>query len=397
MSVSFPAGWPPPMSEGRRVVVLAGGDPEPAAFVRGAITDSDLVIAANGGSRLARDCDIVPHLLVGDVDSLAPEEAARLPAETLRWQHPQDKDASDLELALEAAFAVQPVEIVVLGGFGGRVDHMLVNVGLLHMGTARAIPVRLLSARGEALVVEGSAELDWPEGHLLTALAVTPQVTGVCLSGVAWPLQNATLEWGSSRGLSNVVRERPVRIALEKGRLLVLGSRGGRTVAVRRTWLELTDASRVASSPLDDAPHLRLERVERCTPSLYRFLYGETGRDYHWVDRGQWDDARLIAHLSQSGLEIWMLHERGGPAGWFELTREGDAVQLAYFGLLPGHLGRGLGAHLLVCASRRAFAMGATRVFVNTCTLDDAAAMPNYLKRGFTPYREDVYDVTLHD
>ena len=68
-----------------------------------------------------------------------------------------------------------------------------------------------------------------------------------------------------------------------------------------------------------------------------------------------------------------------------------------YFGLAPGFIGRGLGGWLLTCAVRQAFAMGASRMLLNTCTLDAAQALPNYLARGFSIVSEDQYllDVPL--
>ena len=83
---------------------------------------------------------------------------------------------------------------------------------------------------------------------------------------------------------------------------------------------------------------------------------------------------------------------RGAPAGYFELRRDDEAdVEIAYFGLLHQFLGRGLGAHLLTEAVERAWAIGATRVWLHTCSLDHPAALPNYVKRGFTAYRTEEY------
>jgi GNAT superfamily N-acetyltransferase len=79
------------------------------------------------------------------------------------------------------------------------------------------------------------------------------------------------------------------------------------------------------------------------------------------------------------------------PAGYFELRRQPDgAVEIAYFGLLPEFIGRGLGKFLLSEATRRAWELGATRVWLHTNTLDHAAALPNYLARGFSVVRTET-------
>jgi thiamine pyrophosphokinase len=358
--------------------------------VRGRIEEGDLVIAADGGARLALAADVVPHLLVGDEDSLSQAEVAALPATTLRWTHAVDKDWSDLELALHAAMGARVAAIDVLGAFGGRLDHLLVNLGLLHLAWGRA-SMRLLSARGEAFLLHGEEiRDDWSVDRIVTLVPLTPEVVDVTLVGFAFPLSGEILRWGSSRGLSNRVCSRPVRLAAGAGRLLVVAGPRQVEVEVHRTWLEMRAPD---ESKLGFLPGLRVERVEECSPAFYRWLYAEVGRDYHWVDRRGWSDVRIAAHLRDPRVSVWAMYERGAPAGWFELRREVDDIELAYFGLLPGRGGRGLGRHLLSCAIREAFAMGCVRLFVNTCSLDDPLALPNYRRRGFEPYREETYVV----
>ena len=75
----------------------------------------------------------------------------------------------------------------------------------------------------------------------------------------------------------------------------------------------------------------------------------------------------------------------GAPAGYFELRRDrAGGTEIVYFGLLPEFTGRGLGGFLLTMAVERAWSSGTERVWLHTNTLDHPAALPNYLKRGFT-------------
>jgi GNAT superfamily N-acetyltransferase len=162
-------------------------------------------------------------------------------------------------------------------------------------------------------------------------------------------------------------------------------------LAVIRTYLELRSPDELRGERLAD-PRVRVERVEDCPPSFYRYLYGEVGRRYQWVDRLGWSDDDIRAYLEQPELELWLLSRAGAPAGFFELRRHQDAsVEIVYFGLLQDYLGLGLGRHLLLVAVERAWALGAQRVWLHTCTLDDPAALPNYLKRGFRPFRRETY------
>ena len=168
-------------------------------------------------------------------------------------------------------------------------------------------------------------------------------------------------------------------------------------VQVVRTYLEM-----LSPDELDPArPPVELPRVERmigCPGSFFRYLYAEVGRAYHWTDRLSWTDEQVRTHLADPAVSLWLLSSSGAPAGYFELRRHHDeSVEVAYFGLLPEFVGRGWGGYLLTLAVREAWAMDPERVWLHTCTLDHPAALPNYLKRGFRPVREEVYTAQLPD
>lgn len=167
------------------------------------------------------------------------------------------------------------------------------------------------------------------------------------------------------------------------------------SVQVTRTYLEMRapDELRPARVP---SPAPRLERVGECPISFFRYLYAEVGRAFHWTDRLIWSDARVAEHLADPAVSLWLLSWQAAPAGYFELRRGDDrAVEIAYFGLLPDFVGRGWGGHLLTLAVEAAWALGPERVWLHTCTLDHPAALPNYLRRGFRPVREEMYTTEL--
>jgi len=166
---------------------------------------------------------------------------------------------------------------------------------------------------------------------------------------------------------------------------------GDKEVEVTRTYLQMETTSELKSAKIAD-DRIRVERAVNCPASFYRYLYAEVGRLYHWVDRLGLTDDEIRAHLAQSGVSLWVMYYEGSPAGYFELKRcEDGSTEIAYFGLLQEFIGRGLGKHLLTCAVKEAWAAGANRVWLHTCTLDDPAAMLNYLKRGFKPFKQEMY------
>jgi GNAT superfamily N-acetyltransferase len=163
------------------------------------------------------------------------------------------------------------------------------------------------------------------------------------------------------------------------------------TIEVTRTYLEMRDPGQLRGAKLDD-PLIKIEPQPDCSVELFRFLYAEVGKNYHWVDRLPWTDDEIRAYLKQPEITLWQMTYDKEIAGYFELRKcEDGATEVAYFGLMPHFIGRGLGKHLLTSAVEQAWADGADRVWLHTCTLDDPAALPNYLKRGFKPFKSEKY------
>jgi GNAT superfamily N-acetyltransferase len=158
------------------------------------------------------------------------------------------------------------------------------------------------------------------------------------------------------------------------------------------TWhLEMTDPARLRPGRVP-APDPLVMRVTEPFPELSRFLYLTVGRDWQWVDKAEWPLEKWRAYACRPELETWIAYVGGTPAGYFELEAQPEAnVEIAYFGLLPVFLGRGLGGHLLTVAVRRAWEMNARRVWVHTCSLDaQPQALENYKARGFELFKTEA-------
>ena len=124
----------------------------------------------------------------------------------------------------------------------------------------------------------------------------------------------------------------------------------------------------------------------------YRGLYSTVGARWHWRDRLLLGEEVLATHLASPYVHIWVLQAGPQVAGYFELQHHEDGrVEIMYFGLVPEYMGRGIGGWFLTRAVEEAFALGASRVVLHTCTLDAPAALPNYLARGFVMVREETY------
>lgn len=166
-------------------------------------------------------------------------------------------------------------------------------------------------------------------------------------------------------------------------------------VDVTITYLEMTSISQLRPRKINDND-FKISEVKIPLPEYNRFFYTAVGGDYYWVDRLKWNHKQWLDWLQRPEVHTWAAYYQGTPAGYFELEEQPDNnVEVAYFGLIPQFSGRGLGGHLLTVTIEKAWALGAQRVWVHTCSLDSPAALQNYEARGFRVYREDSYTAEL--
>jgi GNAT superfamily N-acetyltransferase len=164
-------------------------------------------------------------------------------------------------------------------------------------------------------------------------------------------------------------------------------------------------------------PHLRhdqdngrvmLLRARKPAVHFYRYLYETVGKAHTWVDRRRLSDETLAAIIHDDLVEIYTLYCDGTPAGYAELDfRKPGEAELAYFGIMPDFIGRGLGGFLLATAidiawtrtggSQRGDPAPIERLWVHTNTLDHPRALPLYQQMGFAPYAQEKTEIVPLD
>jgi thiamine pyrophosphokinase len=204
------------------VVVVTGGDPvAPEHLAR--VPEGALVIAADSGIEHAHALGLTIDVALGDFDSVRPAALQRAVDEgAVVERHPEAKDATDLELALDAALVRGARRVLVLGGHGGRLDHLLGNALLL--ASSRFGPMEIVAAMGAAVVTVVRAEttLAGSPGDLVSLLALGGPAHGVTTEGLRYPLRDEPLVPGSTRGVSNAFVGRTARVRLREGVLLAV-------------------------------------------------------------------------------------------------------------------------------------------------------------------------------
>jgi thiamine pyrophosphokinase len=202
------------------VVVVSGGEPPAHLDV---VPAGATVVAADRGLEHAQALGLATSVAVGDFDSVSPEAlAAAEKAGVAIERHPPEKDATDLELALDRALALGARRILVLAGHGGRIDHELASLLLLASDRYADVEVDALVGGARLHVIREARELAGSPGELVTLLAVGGVANGVRTKGLAYPLHGDTLEPGSTRGVSNAFSEPTAEVSLERGVLLAI-------------------------------------------------------------------------------------------------------------------------------------------------------------------------------
>ncbi|MCT4621389.1 MAG: thiamine diphosphokinase [Marinisporobacter sp.] len=190
------------------------------------IEECDCIICADGGARHLLKMDIMPHMIVGDLDSI--DEDAKIYFEKKNvtlCKFPKRKDYTDMELAIEYAIEKSADEIVFLGAIGSRMDHTLANITLLKPLEEKGIKGKIIDEHNEIMITGSDLEIKGEIGDTLSIIPLSEKVEGITLKGFEYPLKNATILMGSSIGISNRLMDKKGKITIEKGKVLVIKAR----------------------------------------------------------------------------------------------------------------------------------------------------------------------------
>ncbi len=202
-------------------VIIANGDPPDVETARWHADRADLLVAADGGARHALGLDILPHVVIGDLDSLDAGQMTRLRSAGARFiVHPTAKDETDLELALLYAVEQDADPIIILAALGARLDQTLANVLLLTMPALVDRNVRLIDGSQTAFIVRGEATITGKLGDTVSLIPLGGEARGITTTGLLYPLTDGTLPFGPALGISNELTASQARVQVCDGLLL---------------------------------------------------------------------------------------------------------------------------------------------------------------------------------
>ncbi|MGI6006790.1 MAG: thiamine diphosphokinase [Ruminococcus sp.] len=189
----------------------------------------DFIIAVDRGMLFTWIHKIVPDLIVGDFDSVPREIIDRYRQENrvpIREYNPV-KDATDTQIALEKAVEAGSRRIWILGGTGTRLDHVLGNLYAMQTALKSGVEVCMVDEHNCIFLLDTPRVLKRNEqyGKYVSFLPLGDRVSGVCLKGFKYPLENALLTNDNSLGVSNEIAEEEAQVSFDKGILIMIQSR----------------------------------------------------------------------------------------------------------------------------------------------------------------------------
>ena len=209
-----------------RVVIFANGQLPDLEAARALLRANDYIVAADGGANHLMEMGILPEIVIGDLDSVDEDTLFELTnAEVKIEQYPEDKDETDIELALRYAVDLRPSAILIVGALGGRLDQTLTNLSLLTDPTLPGIDIRLDDGMEQVFFCRKQADIHGRSGDIVSLIPWHATVEGVTTEGLQWPLYSETLYPDKSRGVSNVMLTDEASIHIRSGLLLIVRRR----------------------------------------------------------------------------------------------------------------------------------------------------------------------------
>jgi len=202
-------------------LIFANGELQAPADWQARAAKAGLIIAADGGAAHCRALGLLPNVLIGDLDSLSPALNSELETQGVRFvTHPVRKDQTDFELAVLHAKQAGAVEITVLAGLGRRWDHSLANLLLAAQPQFAQLQITFLQGEQRLHILRGANKLAAKAGERVSLLPLAGDAVGVSTRGLSYALHGETLQFGSSRGVSNVAEIDFAEVNIEQGILL---------------------------------------------------------------------------------------------------------------------------------------------------------------------------------
>lgn len=205
------------MSDQKKCVIICDGELPLKETITAELFDTDLLIAADGGALALKTMNILPDVIIGDLDSYKPtgNEQARVIKDP-------DQETNDLEKSLAYAEKDSADHIVVFGATGKRLDHTLKNLSVLLQFYTRFSQLVFKDRYSTMEIISSPFKRNFESGTSISLFPLSGTVEEITTRGLKYPLTRGTLANGVQDGSSNLTVKKTVEIEFKKGDLLLL-------------------------------------------------------------------------------------------------------------------------------------------------------------------------------
>lgn len=207
-------------------LIICNGNIRDYTFYNKYFEKADFIICVDGGAAHVRRFGAKPNVLIGDFDSILEDDFNYFKDDGIEIiKFPAEKDMTDTELAVDLAMDRGFDSIIIIGGLGSRIDHSLSSIFILKRLSDAGVSGVIADEYNEVTVIKEKIQLLKEDSIKVTLLPLTERVEGVTTKGLYYPLHNATIEMGSTWGVSNEFNSETAEVTIKNGLLLVIKSR----------------------------------------------------------------------------------------------------------------------------------------------------------------------------
>ena len=184
----------------------------------------DYIIGADGGCNHLYKMDIIPDYIIGDLDSINENLIDYYKSEDVIFKkYPTHKDETDSEICIKLAKDLNAQQVDLFGCLGGRIDHTIANIGLMHYARNMQLNPRIISSEEEILIMKDEELiLKGKKGDTVSVIPIQKEAKNITFKNLEYPLNNGKIGYLSSLGISNVMLENECSIKIEEGYALVI-------------------------------------------------------------------------------------------------------------------------------------------------------------------------------